>query len=69
MSEVTEMNHPVNSELPMGLSMALARNPAAMSAFAAMSPQEQRTVIAGAHQVRSAAEMRQYVASLQGNRF
>jgi len=62
------MNHPVNRELPMGLSMALSRNPAAMSAFAGMSPQEQQTVIEGAHRVRSAAEMRQYVSALQGNR-
>ena len=63
------MNRFVNSELPMGLGMALSRNPAAMSVFAGMSPQEQQTVIEGAHQVRSATEMRQYVASLQGNRF
>ena len=63
------MNRSVNSELPMGLGMALARNPAAMSVFAGMSRQAQQTVIDGAHQVRSAAEMRQYVASLQGNRF
>ena len=39
------MQIPMDSELPLGLGMALARNPAAMAAFTAMSPQERRAVI------------------------
>ena len=56
-----------SGELPMGFSMALAKNPAALAAFSAMSPQERQTVIEGTHRVRSAAEMRQYVAALRGS--
>ncbi len=61
------MQIPMDSELPLGLGMALARNPAAMAAFTAMSPQERRAVIEGTHRVRSAAEMQQYVAALGGS--
>lgn len=60
------MHNPIGGEVPLGLGMALARNPAAMAAFSAMSPQQRQTVIDGTHQLRSAAEMRQYVASLGG---
>lgn len=55
-----------NFELPLGLSMALARDPAAMAAFSAMTPQERQAVIDGTHRIRSAAEMRQYVAGIGG---
>ena len=63
------MHNPTSGELPMGFSMALAKNPAALEAFSAMSPQERRMVVEGTHNVHSAAEMRQYVASLQGSQY
>lgn len=63
------MHNLTSGELPMGFSMALAKNPAALEAFSAMSAQERRMVVEGTHNVRSAAEMRQYVASLQGNQY
>ena len=66
MPEVKKMDRSVFNNLPMGLSMALSRDPAAMAAFSAMTPQERQTVIDGTHRVRSAAEMRQYVAALGG---
>ena len=49
------------SELPMGLGMALAQNPQAMRAFALLSEQQQREIVAGTHAIRSKEEMRQYV--------
>ena len=58
------MQTPFDHEVPLGLGMALARNPAAMAAFSAMSPQERQSVIQGTHQLHSAAEMRQYVEHL-----
>ena len=39
-----------------------------MAAYSAMTPQERETVAHGARQMHSAAEMRQYVASLRGGR-
>lgn len=62
------MHDPIHGELPMGLSMALAKNPAALAAFGAMTPEERQTVINGTHSIRSAAQMQQYVAGLQGSR-
>lgn len=54
-------------ELPMGLGMALANNPVAMNYFMGMSADEQRRFVEGTHQLRSKAEMQQYVNSLTGN--
>ena len=54
-------------ELPMGLSMALAKNPVAMNYFNGLSPEEQKAFVEGTHQLHSAKEMRQYVNSLCGN--
>lgn len=51
-------------ELPMGLGMALCANQKAADCFARMSPEEQRQVIEGTHQIQSRAEMRAYVAAL-----
>lgn len=48
-------------ELPLGLGMALAQNPAAMQAFAALTDAQKQSVIDGTHAVRSRTEMRQYV--------
>ncbi len=55
-----------HNELPMGLSMALSRDPAAMAAFSEMTPQERQAIIDGTHRIRSAAEMRQYVDGIGG---
>ncbi|MDY3692001.1 MAG: hypothetical protein SO072_08520 [Dysosmobacter sp.] len=51
-------------ELPLGLGMALAQHPEAMTRFAALPEAEQQTVIDGAHVVRSKEEMRAYVERL-----
>lgn len=55
------------SELPMGLSMALARNPVALNYFNGLSPQEQKSFIDGTHRLRSREEMQRYVDALPGN--
>ena len=51
-------------ELPMGLGMALANNPAAMNCFMGLSAEEQRQFVEGTHQIRSKTEMQYYVNSL-----
>ena len=48
-----------NFEIPLGLGMALAQNPAAMQRFALLSEGEKQAVIAKTHSVRSSAEMRE----------
>ncbi len=58
----------MSSQMPLGLQMALRRDPAAMAAFGAMTSQEQAAVIDGARRVRSAAEMRQYLSAIAGER-
>lgn len=50
--------------IPMGLSMALAQNPEAMSRFAALSEEEKRRVIQHTHEIGSKREMRAFVDSL-----
>jgi len=51
-------------ELPLGLGMALSQNEAAMKQFEMLSEEEKRTIVEGAHQVRSRQEMQQYVERL-----
>ncbi|MGN0649984.1 MAG: hypothetical protein ACI4KM_06060 [Oscillospiraceae bacterium] len=48
-----------NFEIPLGLGMALAQNPAAMQRFALLGEDEKQAVIAKTHSVRSSAEMRE----------
>ena len=55
------------SELPMGLSMALARNQVALNYFNGLSPQEQKSFIDGTHRLQSREEMQRYVDALPGN--
>lgn len=50
-------NHP---QLPMGLSMALAKNPQALQRFSAMPPQAQQQVIDHTHSITSKREMEKY---------
>ena len=54
----------MGSDLPMGFSMALAQNEAAMKQFESLSEAEKQAVIQRTHSVTSKQEMRQLVASL-----
>lgn len=51
-------------ELPLGLGMALAKNPAAMESFTAMSEPQKQQVIEHTHSIQSKQEMQAYVNSL-----
>lgn len=51
-------------EMPLGLGMALVHNQQAMMLYAALTDTEKQAVIDGAHQIRSADEMRAYVEQL-----
>lgn len=53
-----------NYEIPLGLGMALAQNPAAMQRFALLSDEEKQAVIARTHSVRSKAEMHELANSI-----
>lgn len=48
-------------EMPLGFSMALAQNPAAMEKFTGLSEEKKRAILAGTHSIQSKNEMRQYV--------
>jgi len=52
-----------SSDMPMGLTQALARNPAALDRFANLSESEKESLINGVHGIRSKEEMRAYVDS------
>ena len=51
-------------QLPEGLAMALAQDPAALDAFGRLPGQEKSHYVDRAHQVSSKAEMRALVAEL-----
>ena len=51
------------AELPLGLSMTLAKDPVAKGVFDGLSPEERRAFV---EDVRSASQMQQYVRSLTG---
>lgn len=51
-------------DIPLGFSMALAKNIPAMNAFSSMSQSRQREIIAGTKAVRSKKEMERYVDSI-----
>lgn len=55
------------TELPMGLSMALAKDPVAMNYFNGLSPQEQQAFVENSREVHSTEEMQAYVRQLTGN--
>ena len=48
----------LNSDVPMGLGMALAQNVEAMQAFSAMEPAKQRAIIDRTHTIGSKKERR-----------
>jgi len=54
------LNHP---EVPIGLGMALAKNPAAMQYFSSLDAESQRQIIEQTHSVRSKEEMDAFVSS------
>ena len=54
-------------ELPLGLSMALAKDPDANRRFMSMSREQQQQIIEQTHQVQSKQEMQQLVHSLVEN--
>lgn len=50
-----------HDEMPMGFSMALAKNLEAMQKFAMLSEDKKRQIIDGTHSVKSRQEMHEYV--------
>ncbi|MDR1131724.1 MAG: hypothetical protein LBL15_04835 [Oscillospiraceae bacterium] len=51
-------------ELPMGFSMALAKNPRALDSFSKLTAEQKRAVIDQTHRLTSASELRAFVAGL-----
>ena len=56
-----------NSDIPLGLGMALAQNTKALKAFGELSIPQQQDFIENAHSIRSSSEMRAYVKTLINN--
>ena len=54
----------LNSDVPMGLGMALAQNVEAMQAFSAMEPAKQRAIIDRTHTIGSKKEMQAIVSRI-----
>lgn len=52
-------------ELPLGFGMALAQNPGAMEAYAALPEERKRELLAQAHAARSRREMQALVNRLE----
>lgn len=52
------------NELPLGLGIALSKNPAAMEYFSTLTPAHRREVIAYTHTIRSKEEMERFVNKL-----
>lgn len=53
-----------NSEIPIGLEMALSRDSKAMEYFSSLSEEEKSKVIDKTHEINSKEEMRSFVHSL-----
>lgn len=56
-----------NSDIPLGLGMALAQNTDALKAFGKLTIPQQQDFIENAHSIRSASDMRAYVEALTKN--
>lgn len=54
----------IMAELPLGFSMALAKNPDALQSFSQMSESQKQAVIDGTHNIKSKVEMQEYVNNL-----
>ena len=57
-----------NTEIPMGLEMALAQHPEAMNYFSSLPAAEQKQIIDHTHTIQSKEEMQVYVQSLVENK-
>lgn len=58
------------NEIPMGLSMAFAKNINAFNNFSGMTTQEQNEIIEHTHQINSKKEMQAFVKNIaDGNPF
>lgn len=55
-----------NSELPLGLSMALMRNADAFIYFSALEPKQQKKIIEESKNMQSSREMKNFVDGLIG---
>lgn len=55
------------TELPMELSMTLAKDPVAMNYFNGLSPQEQNAFVEGARGLASGEALQDYVSRLYGH--
>ncbi len=55
------------TEIPLGLGMALAQNPAAMEKFSKLSQEDKMKIINGTHSLHSKTEMKKYVADMLEN--
>ncbi len=53
-----------NGDIPMGFGMALAQNTEALKKFALLSEGQRKSLIEGAHNVKSRQEMREYVNNI-----
>ena len=59
------MRNPANErEMPEGLGMALAQNPAAMNRFASLPRAQQQRIIERTHSIHSKEEMQAFVRAL-----
>lgn len=56
-------------EVPMGFSMALAKNTNAMKKFSNLSKEQQQKVIEQTHSINSKQEMQNYVNNLTNTNF
>ena len=50
-------------EIPLGLGMALAKNPLALESFARMTNEQKRSIIARTHGITSSREIESFVQS------
>lgn len=57
-------NFVFGDDVPLGLGMALAKNPEALEYFNNMTGDQRKAIIAGTHSIKSKEEMRQYVNTL-----
>lgn len=55
------------SELPLGFSMAMAKNPQALTRFSSMSDEQQRSIIEQCRKVTSKKEMQNLVNTIVTN--
>lgn len=57
-------------EMPMGLGMALVRNPTALQKYSSLSPEQKRALIDRTHLISSKQDMEVFVDSIaDGNNF